>query len=122
MKCYDSKLRSEQDRALNQKASHEVNQGLRDYELSKNSTIQLQKVKLLSSEQFREETFNEMVNREINGEEGQDNNQVEQLEVIKSMRQIKGDGVKKKDEYIDMGTIEKMRDYQQLKKEMFMEN
>jgi hypothetical protein len=39
MQSYDKKLKSEQDRALNQKASHEVNQGLRDYDLSKNSTI-----------------------------------------------------------------------------------
>jgi hypothetical protein len=36
---YDKKLKTEQDRALNQKASHEVNQGLKDYEMSKNTTI-----------------------------------------------------------------------------------
>jgi hypothetical protein len=41
---------------------------------------------------------------------------VEHLEVIRSMRQIKGEGVKRKDEYIDMGTIDKMREYQQFKK------
>ena len=38
------------------------------------------------------------------------------------MRQIKGEGVKRKDEYIDMGTIDKMREYQQFKKEKALEN
>ena len=38
------------------------------------------------------------------------------------MRQIKGEGVKRKDEYIDMGTIDKIREYQQFKKEKALEN
>lgn len=39
------------------------------------------------------------------------------------MRQLKGEGtVKRKDEYIDMGTIDKMRDYLQYKKEKVVGN
>ena len=71
MQNYDKKLKSEQERALNQKASHEVNQGLRDFELSKNQTIQLQKVKLHSIDSFREETFNDLVNRQIHDDDSQ---------------------------------------------------
>jgi hypothetical protein len=59
----------EEERALNQKASHEVNQGLRDFEVSKNQTIQLHRVKLItpndSKSSSRTETFNEIVTREI---------------------------------------------------------
>ncbi len=48
---------------------------------------------------------------------------MEQLEVIRSMRQLKGEGtVKRKDEYIDMGTVDKMREYLQYKKEKVVEN
>jgi hypothetical protein len=39
------------------------------------------------------------------------------------MRQLKGEGtVKRKDEYIDMGTVDKMREYLQYKKEKVVEN
>lgn len=39
------------------------------------------------------------------------------------MRQLKGEGtVKRKDEYIDMGTVDKMREYLQYKKEKVVGN
>jgi hypothetical protein len=48
---------------------------------------------------------------------------VEQLEVIRSMRQLKGETTfKRKDEYIDMGTVDKMREYLQYKKEKVVGN
>lgn len=48
---------------------------------------------------------------------------MEHLEVIRSMKQIKGESnVKRKDEYIDMGTVDKMREYAEFKKAKALEN
>lgn len=48
---------------------------------------------------------------------------MEKLEVIKSIRQIKGEAsLKKKDEYIDMGTIDKIREYNEHKKKRARES
>ena len=71
-------------------------------------------MKLHSIDSFREETFNDIVNRQIHDEDSQSEHQIEHLEVIRSMKQIKGEStVKRKDEYIDMGTVDKMREYVQ---------
>ncbi len=73
-------------------------------------------MKLHSIDSFREETFNDLVNRQIHDDDSQSEQQIEHLEVIRSMKQIKGEStVKRKDEYIDMGTVEKMREYVQYK-------
>jgi len=74
-------------------------------------------VKLLSNDSFREETFNDLVNRQIHDDDSQSEQQLEHLEVIRSFKQIKGENtVKRKDEYIDMGKLDKMKDYVQYKK------
>ncbi len=76
---------------------------------------------MLPSEHSKGETFNEMVTREINNGLDDDGD-MEKLKVIKSMGQIVKGGSeeslkkRRKDEYIDMGTIDKIREYNEYKK------
>ncbi len=83
-------MKTEHERSLNREAKHEVNQGLRDFELSKNSTISLQKVKLSLNAHNSNETFNEMVLREIDIDQDHESNEAsERLDVVTNMSKLK---------------------------------
>jgi hypothetical protein len=106
----------EKQRSLDREARHEINQGLKEFERAKNSTIQLERVKLEhDSKSIRaNETFQEMVQREIGDEDAPMMPQnLERLRVVSKMGMIPKDGdevlkeptsSKKhpKGEYIDM--------------------
>ena len=46
IQSYDNKIKIEHERALNREAKHILNQDLRDFEASKSTNMQLEKVQL----------------------------------------------------------------------------